>query len=499
MKRKAWKTVDKAWVLPMMAACLFAASCQEDKEVARDTGNGEISFSVVDEAAFSSRAGEGTSVSAARKLHEEWITCGKDSLSLTVTEERNKASLFAPAGSVLDKKGSRATPLKTNTLNSFFATGYLSGNQLYFQNDKVELNDGSGSNGRYWPENELDIFAYAVSAPEEGTEPTAITFSNDEGCVGTFSYTLPEPDDDKEDALKQADLIFAMAPGQTKETDGGKVNLEFHHALSAVVFKLGTMPQPFTIKSITLSGILSSGSCTVSHVDGGNGLDFEWKVNTPKTYVQSFDDKAVGNGEDISGNETTFLLLPQKLSGDAGLTIVFAIGDNEYTIEKSLSSLNTKEWKADTRYTYVISGPDEVEVEIEEDFEEGGSVKKNVKFQNTGLAASYMRAVIVGYWVNENGDIVASWKADDAETGTFSGLPGNGWFKGNDGFYYHSASVSSGEYTSPLFTSYTLVGNPPIVGASLELNIMVQAVEAETTVPWEGTSIDNNNELTESN
>lgn len=496
MTKKALKSVKKACVLLMATTGLLTTSCREDREVANSTDNGQISFSVIDGNSFSSRAGEGISAPTAQRLYEEWLVFGKDSLSLTVTEEEYDAPLFAQAGSMLDETETRAMPIETDSLKSFYATGYM-GNQLYFKNDEVEVSNGTGSNGRYWPEDgELDIFAYAYSSPTGATSPKGITFNNSDGYSGSFTYELPAPNTGKDDATRQADLIFAITPEQTKEANAvSGVNLEFHHALSAVVFKLGTMPQTFTMKSITLTNIHSSGTCEFVY-KGGNtednitndnevklnvtkihDLEFTWKVDNPKTYVQTFD-KTVANDTYISGNETTFLLLPQKLSADAELIISFTINGRPYEIKKKLSELKTKEWEADTRYTYVISGPAEVEVEIDEDFD-GGDKKEKVKFQNTGLSTSYMRAAIVGVWVKD-GNVVGSWDMDDKNAGTFVGFPGTNWVKGNDGFFYYTEPVEKGKYTTNLFDSYTLTAEPPLLGAYFEMSVVVQAVIADS-------------------
>ena len=161
MTKKALKSVKKACVLLMATTGLLTTSCREDREVANSTDNGQISFSVIDGNSFSSRAGEGISAPTAQRLYEEWLVFGKDSLSLTVTEEEYDAPLFAQAGSMLDETETRAMPIETGSLKSFYATGYM-GNQLYFKNDEVEVSNGTGSNGIYWPEDgELDIFAYA--------------------------------------------------------------------------------------------------------------------------------------------------------------------------------------------------------------------------------------------------------------------------------------------------------------------------------------------------
>ena len=120
-------------------------------------------------------------------------------------------------------------------------------------------------------------------------------------------------------------------------------------------------------------------------------------------------------------------------------------------------------------------GPAYVTVKVEDEVD--GLVKKNVVITNTGNVDAYIRAAIVGYWCNEAGEIVAAW--DPEQDGTFNNsLPGNNWTKSGD-YYYYTDPVAPGQPTPyALFDTYT-VGTPPVEGAHLVMNILVQAVQAE--------------------
>ena len=131
-------------------------------------------------------------------------------------------------------------------------------------------------------------------------------------------------------------------------------------------------------------------------------------------------------------------------------------------------------WEADKRYTYTISVPEEVLVEVDDDVT--GNVKSGISIQNTGLATAYIRASIMAYWVNENGVIIAPCKASDGEYNW--GEHDQHWITGTDGFYYHKNPVAQGEFTGELFESYTLKAEPPLIGAKLVFNILAQAVIA---------------------
>lgn len=107
-----------------------------------------------------------------------------------------------------------------------------------------------------------------------------------------------------------------------------------------------------------------------------------------------------------------------------------------------------------------------------------GNFKDQLQIKNTGIADGYIRAAIVGYWVNLSGDVLAPWKATD---GSFAGLMvmGTNWVQSpTDGFYYYTQPVAAGATTTKLFESYTLTAAPPVDGAHLQLSILAQIVIA---------------------
>jgi len=103
-----------------------------------------------------------------------------------------------------------------------------------------------------------------------------------------------------------------------------------------------------------------------------------------------------------------------------------------------------------------------------------GESKDNVKIQNTGTTAAYIRAAVAANWVDANGNIVAP-----VENLTFE--RGSGWSKNEaDGFYYYETPVNPGETTSELITSYSVsnAGTKPANADHLEMTISCQAIQA---------------------
>ena len=117
--------------------------------------------------------------------------------------------------------------------------------------------------------------------------------------------------------------------------------------------------------------------------------------------------------------------------------------------------------------------PGKVDVDITDDV--SGKVKSNVVIKNTGNTDAYIRAAIVANWYKD-GKIVAAW---DESQGSFdNSLPGTDWTKGTDGYYYYTKSVAPDQTTgTKLFNTYT-APDAPVVGAQLEMDIIVQAIQS---------------------
>lgn len=111
--------------------------------------------------------------------------------------------------------------------------------------------------------------------------------------------------------------------------------------------------------------------------------------------------------------------------------------------------------------------PGVVDVEINDTVSDG--VKSNIVVTNKSNVDCYLRVAVVGYWVNDAGQIIEAWI--DSLT------PDAGWIKSGDYYYYNSivepttATVTfmSGKYTQPSRDD----------GAHLEMDIMVQGIQAE--------------------
>lgn len=490
-----------AWLIGASVCLALAYACDDELVEAPQQGFGDdIAFSIYNDSTWHT---SGTASSRAlRKSDSHFlIAVGKDSLYLNVVEEENNIPVIAEN---TDSTVTRAASLLSGTLDKFHVTAFLNNNANagFMNGTEVSLIDGKWTYSpiKYWPHNQTDkihFFGYAQSIGENIT-PLFSVSGEPETYTGSFTYSLPEHTEDNKDAEKQPDLIFAISPNQNKETNNGTVALKFQHALSAVVFKIGEVPENVTINNVTFSNVYSKGECSMK-LNEDDSIDFSWTDSeTKKDYVQLFN-KSVSNEQEISTvlTETCFMMIPQSFADDAQLAINFTVNGRSYSLKKTLKDIMEPDvWLPNKKYTYTISLPEEVEVNVDDKVDATNKIKSDLNITNTGIAPIYVRANIIGNWVLErveegvtHYDVVADWKDTDGtfEWGT-DGEPETGstvrnWRKGSDGFYYYMNEIPSGASIpakDKLFDTYTLTASaPPVAHAMLELTIAVQAFRRE--------------------
>ena len=105
-----------------------------------------------------------------------------------------------------------------------------------------------------WPAAEYCPLTFCSYAPV-GTNLTNLSLASSPKTA-SFTYTLPSPDGSS-DAVNQKDLLFAMDEGSRGTT--GQININFHHALTAVKFTRGDISD-CTISSISLVNFYDTGN-----------------------------------------------------------------------------------------------------------------------------------------------------------------------------------------------------------------------------------------------
>lgn len=109
---------------------------------------------------------------------------------------------------------------------------------------------------------------------------------------------------------------------------------------------------------------------------------------------------------------------------------------------------------------------------INENFD--GTTKSNVTVTNTGNTPAYIRAACIVNWVDAQGNIAANVPADY----TYSlSIPGAGWTKGSDGYYYYNGVVNPNGTTEG--SLLTCTSSHPADGEyKLSVKVIASAVQA---------------------
>lgn len=169
-------------------------------------------------------------------------------------------------------------------------------------------------NLKYWPTNALNF--YAVSPVLTSDDPI---FYNWQITPNTKEIHYASFDEYGEGTFPYYDVMYAIAKNQSKSNNGGKVQLQFRHITSQVVFKakkqLSNMD--LEIKSIQLHNFKHSGYFTIP-TDGTAPKQTDWKykdltTEKPSTVIKDATKITIGTDPtDISSSKPMFLI-PQEL------------------------------------------------------------------------------------------------------------------------------------------------------------------------------------------
>lgn len=544
----------------LAGAALTVASTACDDDFGKDMGNGsdrdKITFSISSQSQPIGRStdSDDTEIIEIKQRYTS-ILVGNDTVALCVTEMPNSpVSITAPVSD--EDILSRSTPITNSNGFTYFDVvarslrNSTNATNIYFAQSFNGTPGTTFTTDRYWPvSTNLTFFAASVNLKDNKypgstettyrnwlnnilssyseTQGTAIWYANSNELNRlSFDYVLPNANaETKKDAEAQPDIITAMTINQAKQNDA--VNLKFHHVLSAINFKIGTIHQNIIVNSVALKNVYGGGRCWHRNdQNDGNGHNLgeyiKWDTYTgaqDKTYTQTFNTEVTAGADNqanavLNNNECTFMMIPQTLSKDSAVEIKFTIkdgtngfsGDREYTFSKPIKDLFTEnKWLPDYKYIITI-GLDDEEMGISVDDEctptENPTKKSNVAIQNTGFATGYVRAAIVGFWKNTSGDIIVPWNDDkitpneeygkfvwDSSVTTdtehpFSGEWKKHWQLASDNYYYHKEEVARNQYTYPLFNTYTLDAAAPVTGAVLEIDIVAQIIHWNSKSLW---------------
>ena len=175
----------------------------------------------------------------------------------------------------------------------------------------------------------LKVFAYAPVADANMSVSYGTTGNH---TIPAVTYTVPT------DITQQKDIVTASA-----EVSSGfrkNIPLTFGHILTGLKFRAGF---DCTVKSITVSGVVPSGTYTIG--EGWSGL------NGTQTYTVNLN-RSVTAGEMITREDdnTVLFMIPQSFSATSAAAITLTYDDNQ-TITTLLKGI---EWEEGRMITYTL-------------------------------------------------------------------------------------------------------------------------------------------------
>ena len=179
---------------------------------------------------------------------------------------------------VVTNSATRAENVYCNqNLPGGFYVSAISDGKTYIDKDYVTGSNGNWTNTsgtRYWPETAVDFYAHVNGE-------ASYTWSVNEGKATAKFENFQV----SKDVAKQVDLLYAVKTGQKKAD--GKVNLNFRHALSQIVFQA---------KNTNANLYVEIAGVSVANVGGTNTFTFP-SANT-ETNIVDHDENADGVYED---------------------------------------------------------------------------------------------------------------------------------------------------------------------------------------------------------
>ena len=534
-------------------AVVSLVSCQHEKSFNGGSDANEVAFALRSSATRSAETASPVETGIS-------ISLGKrDGRELFLEETIVNLNDYAP-----ETKGA---PVYTENV------GYLYQDQLGVHTDSAggvdatysrltdKTDDGWAYQHRYnvniWPDEKTDVQFY-LYMPTNMTSNGVSSMSYNNG-VATIEYTSPST------AAAQEDIIFGGVKMNHKKymgqfyPQGAPVTM--YHALTGVKFAIKNTDAELAkiqINKISFIGLKNKGTLTFTSpstlewsnlevttvatpvgegdeattvdlpntiyqtFEKGDLVTYDATTHADNNFASSFFGAGTSNNLNKADASYTFWLIPQQIdnTSTAVLKIEYTMnGKNEY-MEIPFNLLKASNWQAGQLRTYTFK-LDEVNVKIRDavsisgNATDGysGSTKTGVTITNTGNTKAFIRAALVGQWLDKNNNpvfgftdeinqlwVVESWYEDqfvnkNRNHGKFVGLPGydvptldHDWQLCKDGFYYYTKVVNPGAATgTSLFTSYktTIAPATAIAGEVMdtedmhfELEIATQAISA---------------------
>lgn len=388
----------------------------------------------------------------------------------------------------------RGTPITNDNLMSQ-CSGKIA-LDAYYKNetfiDDAIVFDSNGAHSQvvhYWPlakDAKVSFWSYHPKEIDEASD-AAFTIVNDAVAPSLSFYYNQEATDDKLVDVKEQKDVFLAYAHQSKEQ--GTVNLQYNHALSAIRFIVAEALAG-TVENITMTDVYAAGRLTY---EPNNTPNLTWQLdNSSKSTLDQ--DLDVVIKENLSGNPTqpitsdaegtTFILIPQTVTGKV-LSITYLRPDgvrDVYTATMPASS-----WEIGKTYTYTLKLVDGLSIDAVAD-NVADKVINGVEITNTYNKTCYVRAMILGNWVDADNNVAALFNSDEVNMKITAGNSNYQRATNWDTYWYYDEATNMYYYKKPLLsTKHTDVRlfnkfTNPIThadGLKLDFVVLVQAVEAD--------------------
>lgn len=289
------------------------------------------------------------------------------------------------------------------------------GTQYYMDDVATKTKTGTNwvpSKVYYWPGSNRQL-RFLAWAPTDATFDAVPNTPN----ATTLKYTTPAEAKDQRDIVAAA---TGFIPNPSHDATCTPVDLQFKHLCTAVIIKTGEQMTAGTIKSVSLKGVMYSGTYDMEKST--------WTLTDSKadfTISPNQETTSTTHGTDLNAGESTFMLLPQTLGADSKLEVEFHdnISDKDRTLSASLKGA---EWPMGKTVTYRLSITPEYELKFTSEPEEqdahyvvypinikvdnnlrGGwkltsNDPANVTFVQTFQADAIKNLVDKGYWFKDH-------------------------------------------------------------------------------------------------
>ncbi len=374
--------------------------------------NEKISFTASLQEGWSGGQGSGDK---SRAVKPDFPGLAREQKVLTTDEAFSKPLYLHPIETV-NKTLKNQGPTTRGTMNTGTVVDNFGVSANYIQNEgsaeqsffhnKEAKKEGSNwfvADNRNWPTaGTVSFYAYA---PYKDASFTL----NDNNK--TIHYTVPT------DVEKQPDFIVAKSEGKsfTSSSANTPVDLQFSHALTAITFSVSDDMEKGVINSIKIEGVMGEGDYDLSTNAWSVSSSSAASYNVPI----SAGGLAVGIGTVNLAANATLMMIPQKLSSGAKVTINFT--PTGKSAKEASFSLGGTTWVAGNHVTYLLSTTKIIKLNMGSVTYPQWQTAEGSAFTSEKLKSSYASGDALGmYIVDKNHKVV---KANVQLTTT----DGNNW------------------------------------------------------------------------